>query len=171
MIESNAINNPEILGNKTLSERINFIFSKADVAKSNEISKILINFEKDCISKCLEPKTARMYRSNSKKFLEINEIDDVNELNVSDTLDYHTFLEKYHNYIHYEKRLSQKSINQHYCSLDSFFDFLIYFRYVKINPIPFWRKRFVNFYKPEEPRQAYVPKIEEMREFLISVDD
>lgn len=129
------------------------------------------NYEYDLFSKCLEAKTVKMYSVHVRTFLDLNEIKSLESLNKSDYLDYHPYLDRFTHYIRIEKKLSQKSINSYFCALDAFFDYLVYYRYVKINPVPLYRKRFIRYYKPEEPEQSYVPNINEMIEFLESIND
>lgn len=132
---------------------------------------LLSQFRNDCLSRQLEVKTANQYVSCVTKYLEQTGINSITELDRNDYLDSHDDLSSFNNYLVQERQLKWHSVNVYFNALENFFDFLVYFRHVRINPIPFYRKRCMRIYKDEEPEQSYVPKLKEMAEFVDSIDD
>ena len=131
----------------------------------------MIKFKQDILSKQREVKTANQYVSCVGNFLRETGIEKIEDLDKNDYLEYHDDLTLFSSHLIQERQLSSHTVNVYFNALENFFDFLVYFRHIRVNPIPFYRKRCLNVYKEEEPEQAYVPKVKEMAEFVETIDD
>lgn len=124
----------------------------------------------DCLSRRLELKTAKQYVSYSKKFLDHTGVETIKQLDRNDYLAYNNDFDSFINHL-YNRGLKQHTVSVYFNALENLFDFLVFHRYIRMNPVSFYRKRFAGNYKSEEPEQSYVPRLKEMAEFVDSIDD
>lgn len=151
---------------------MDILYNKPDLIGSHEvlIEKIMPKFQRDCLSRHLELKTAKQYVSCSQKFCDHAGIYKIEQLDRDDYLSYNDDFDSFINHL-YGRSLKQHSVEVYFNALENLFDFLVFHRYVRLNPVSFYRKRFIGGYKSEEPEQSYVPKLKEMAEFIDTIDD
>lgn len=129
------------------------------------------DFRRHCVARGLVDKTSAMYSSHILKYCELNDITTADEIFMPSQRDYHESLERLNLYLRAENHLSETTVNEYFCALDRFFSWQIYLGNTEINPVPFFRKNCIYYYKKSMPRQSYVPSLDEMRRFLKFVDD
>jgi Site-specific recombinase XerD len=155
------------------SNDLNFNFINNRTYHSPETlvdESLMVKFRNDCLSRNMEEKTANQYVSYSMKFCEYVGIKKIKQLDKDDYLSYYDDFDSFINYL-YGKGLKQHTVSVYFNSLENLFNFLVFHRYIRMNPVPFFRKRFTGTYKAEEPEQSYVPRLKEMAEFIDSIDD
>ena len=131
---------------------------------------LMVKFRNDCLSRQMELKTAKQYVSCAMKFFDYVGIKTIKQLDRNDYLAYNNDFDLFINYL-YGKGLKQHTVGVYFNALENLFNFLVFHRYVRMNPVSFYRKRLMGNYKEEEPEQSYVPRLKEMAEFVDSIDD
>lgn len=137
----------------------------------SDLIKAIGDFERHCVARGLVRKTAATYASHVRKYCELNEIQSLDDFFRETQRDYHEPLETLSIWLRAENDRSENTVNEYYCALDRFFSWQIYLGTTNINPVPFFRQNCIYFYKRRMPKQAYVPELDEMIEFLDFVDN
>jgi len=128
-----------------------------DASRQSDLASDLINqFREDCTIRGMSPESTRRCISSLRiyaRFLASRQLD----LLSADKNVLKSFLE----YLRRERSVSQKTIENHFCALSAFYDFLEYEEHIPRNPIHSVRKRYPRRYKDNDDGQVRT---------LISVD-
>lgn len=135
------------------------------------LDQIINDFRRHCIARGLVTKTALMYASHIRKYCELNEITTPEDLFRDSQREYHDPLETLNVWLRSQNNRSENTVNEYFCALDRFYSWQIYLGNTEINPVPFFRKNCIYYYKRRMSAQAYVPTLEEMSRFLEFIDD
>ena len=136
-----------------------------------QLEKMTDDFRRHCLARGLVDKTSGLYARRVQKYFELNDIRSPKEIFMPTQHDYHESLERLNLFLRAENHYTETTVNQYFCALDRFFSWQIYLGNTEINPVPFYRKNCIYYYKKSMPKQAYVPSLDEMRQFLKSIDD
>lgn len=139
----------------------------AAATKSDIPTELIKRFGEDCAVRGLSPETTRRYLSSIKIFNNFLLERDFDILNVDkDVLK--TFLE----YLRKDRNITQKTVENYFAALTSFYDFLEYEDYVLKNPINTVRKRYLRRYKDNnEGQMRRLISIDEMTNLINSTID
>ena len=128
-------------------------------------SALLKGFERDCHLRDMPEETIRCYRSDLRIFFDFIEKDGGNILSFENE-DLERFLE----YLRNERNVSQPRIKHYFSVLSSFYDYLLFKKYVKVSIILPFRKRFIRSYKKNyKPAEKKLLSVEEMAFFINSI--
>jgi len=103
----------------------------------------LVNdFMEDCRLRGYSPETIRSHRSNLRtiaKFLNnhMMSFTDVDKTVLRETLDY----------LRNERKVSQKTLENYFSALSSFYEYMVYTNLHSVNPVSSFRKRYLKTYK------------------------
>ncbi len=118
---------------------------------------LIAEFKEDCLIRGMSPESLRRYISNIRIFAEYLEANGKDLLKVDKHI-----LKGFIAHLRRDREVSQKSVENYFTSISSFYDYLQYEEYVEGNPVGPVRKRYVRSYKDNDDSH--------MRK-LISVDD
>jgi len=124
----------------------------------NEID-LLDSFLCDCAVRNFSLRTAASYKSHIKYFLTFYSIH-------ATINDFKSFLV----HIRDEKGYSASTVENYFCSLSTFYDFLEWERVIEKNMIPQFRKRYIRHYKEQRPEERQLISLEQMRELIDSAE-
>jgi integrase/recombinase XerD len=128
-------------------------------------SALIKGFERDCHLRDMPEETIRCYRSDLRIFFDFIEKDGGNILSFENE-DLERFLE----YLRNERNVSQPRIKHYFSVLSSFYDYLLFKKYVKVSIILPFRKRFIRSYKKNyKPAEKKLLSVEEMAFFINSI--
>jgi integrase/recombinase XerD len=112
-------------------------------------SDLIEQFRDDCDSRGLSPESTRRYISSLRIYaLYLAEKDE--DILIVDKNVIKGFLD----YLRKEREIGQKTVENYFCALSSFYDFLEYEDYVDKNPINSVRKRYISRYKDNDDGQV-----------------
>lgn len=135
------------------------------------IASTVTDFRRHCVARGLVDKTSAMYASHVMKYCELNDITDPQDIFYESQREYHDPLERLNLWLRHENHRSENTVNEYFCALDRFFSWQVYLGNTEINPVPFFRQNCIYYYKKRMPQQAYVPSLDEMRDFLEMIDN
>lgn len=120
--------------------------------------ELVTDYIADCEIRALSPETIRSTRSNLRtiaRFLDKLDVD-------FERVDKES-LKQVLSYLQNQRRVGLKTQKHYFSDLSSFFDYLVYEEKAQNNPIPAFRKRYLNSYKNSEASsQRKLISIEEM---------
>lgn len=124
-------------------------------------------FKEDCAVRGMSPESARRYFSSLRIYAQYLSSKN-QDLFLADKNTIKGFLE----YLRRERAVSQKTVENYFCALSSFYEFLEYEEYIDRNPINSVRKRYLRRYKDNDDGQVRkLISIEEMARLIKSVLD
>jgi integrase/recombinase XerD len=125
----------------------------------NEID-LVESFLCDCQVRNFSPRTIASYKSHLKYFLNFYPI----SATMNDLKDFLVLLRD-------ERALSVSTIENYFCSLSTFYDFLVWEHIVPENNIPKFRKRYIRNYKESRPEERQLISLEQMKNLIDSAKD
>ena len=139
-----------------------------DASRQSDLASDLISqFREDCAIRGMSPESTRRYISSLRiyaQFLASRQLD----LLRADKNVLKSFLE----YLRRERSVSQKTIENYFCALSAFYDFLEYEEHIPRNPIHSVRKRYLRRYKDNDDGQVRkLISVDEMARLINSVMD
>jgi integrase/recombinase XerD len=130
-------------------------------------SDLIEQFRNDCDSRGLSPESSRRYIS-SLRIYALYLADKNEDILIVDKNVIKGFLD----YLRKEREIGQKTVENYFCALSSFYDFLEYEDYVDKNPINSVRKRYIRRYKDNDDGQVRkLISVDEMARLIRSVLD
>jgi len=120
------------------------------VSELSEVSHadvdLIVEFVKDCRLRGYSPETIRSHRSNLRtisRFLNQNGLSflDVDKDALRMLLDY----------LKNTRKVGHKTVDSYFSALSSFYEYLMFEEKIKSNPVPSFRKRYLNSYKSHQP--------------------
>jgi integrase/recombinase XerD len=137
------------------------------IAQPYPSSDLIEQFRDDCDSRGLSPESTRRYISSLRIYaLYLAEKDE--DILIVDKNVIKGFLD----YLRKEREIGQKTVENYFCALSSFYDFLEYEDCVDKNPINSIRKRYIRRYKDNDDGQVRkLISVEEMAHLIRSVLD
>lgn len=145
---------------------------RRDVCSSTDLDMhsseyLLERFKRDCRSRGISSETTRRYLSSLGIFNQYLKDRSLKVLDV-DRDEIRDFLD----YLRQEREVSYKTIENYFSALSSFYEFLMYEKYVNGNPINPVRKRYVKSYKDNDDGQTRkLISVVEMAKLINSVID
>jgi len=128
-------------------------------------SFLLEGYERDCRLRDMSNETIRCYRNDLKIFMDFMDKNGVNILTVENK-DLELFLE----YLRNQREVSQPRVKHYFSVLSSFYDYLVFNKYVIVSVILPFRKRFIRSYKKNyKASEKKLLSVEEMAYFINSI--
>lgn len=129
------------------------------------LSDLLKGFERDCLLRGLSQETIRVYRNDLNIFLDFINSSGLDLYKIENDN-----LENFLLYLRKERNVSQPRIKHYFSVLSSFYDFLVFKKYVKVSNILPFRKRFIRSYKKQyTPAKKKLLSVDEMSFFVNSI--
>ncbi|WP_440944929.1 tyrosine-type recombinase/integrase [Methanosarcina sp. T3] len=125
----------------------------------NEID-LLDSFLCDCAVRNFSPRTIAAYKSHLNYFLKFYSVG----ITTNDLKDFLILLRD-------ERGLSASTVENYFCTLSTFYDFLVWENIVKENIILPFRKRYIRYYKEPRPEERQLISLEQMRDLINSAED
>jgi integrase/recombinase XerD len=125
----------------------------------NEID-LVESFLCDCKVRNFSPGTIASYKSHIKYFLSFYSVN----ANMNDFKDFLVLLRD-------ERALSASTVDNYFCALSTFYDFLLWEKIVTENIVPQFKKRFVRYYKEQKPEKRQLINKEQMKNLINSTED
>jgi integrase/recombinase XerD len=130
-------------------------------------SDLIEQFRDDCDSRGLSPESTRRYISSLRIYALYLADKDEDILSVDKNV-----IKGFLDYLRKERGIGQKTVENYFCALSSFYDFLEYEDYVDKNPINSVRKRYIRRYKDNDDGQVRkLISVDEMARLIRSVLD
>ena len=132
-----------------------------------ELERLIDDFREDCILRGMSEESVRKYISAVRIFIRF--LRD-KKLKFSD-VDKNVLREFLH-YLRFEKNVKQKTLENYFSALSTFYDYLAYEKIVQANDVLPFRKRYLRRYKNDD--EQYVRRllnIEEMSKLVNSILD
>lgn len=123
----------------------------------DENSKVIQEFLEDCELRNLSPETIRAYKGDLRifnRFLLQNQISPA-DLGKDD-------LRNFLRYLKEERKISQKTIDNYFSALSSFYKYLVYENVVDRNIVLPFRERYLNQYGKSDSQNRQLISVEEM---------
>ena len=129
--------------------------------------RLIEEFCEDCRLRNMTEETIRRYRSSLKIFLNFLSKE---KLTIKD-VDNHT-LREFLYYVRFGRRVKQKTVENYFSALATFYDYLTFEGITPTNPILPFRKRYLRRYKnePNDPPKR-IPTVEEVSKLVNSILD
>ncbi|AKB35546.1 Site-specific recombinase [Methanosarcina siciliae C2J] len=121
---------------------------------------LLDSFLCDCQVRNFSPRTIASYKSHVQYFLNFYNI----HASVNDLKDFLV-------HIRDERGLSASTVENYFCSLSTFYEFLVWERVVKENTIPAFRKRYIRYYKEPRSEERQLISLKQMKNLIDSAGD
>lgn len=129
--------------------------------------ELILRFKEDCEIRGMSAETIRRYISSINIYARYLAERGLDILNVNKEV-IRGFLE----YLRKDRGISHKTVENYFCSLSSFYDFLEYEEYISRNPIKSVRKRYLRRYKDNDAGQMRkLISVEEMAHLINSTMD
>jgi len=139
----------------------------SDANKEPSADRIIDRFEKDCLIRGMSPLSVKSYVYNVRKFREYLDQHGVYLLDVDKDI-----LRDYLEYMRYERGLHQKTVENNFTTLSSFYEYLAYEGLLEMNPVLQVRKRYLRRYKDNDDGQTrQLISVEEMTRLINSTLD
>jgi integrase/recombinase XerD len=125
-------------------------------------TRLIADFKSDLMTRGLSADTIKSYPLYAKRLYDFSgDLLTVNE----------GVLSKYLSYLRNEEKVGFTSIRRYFAALGTFFDFLVFMRYISVNPITsVFKKRYLRSYKSHDPMQRrQCISIEQARLFVESI--
>jgi integrase/recombinase XerD len=132
-----------------------------------DLTKLVEGFSADCSLRNMTAESTRRYRSCLSIFgsflnsrgIPIKEVD-------------RFALKEFLEYIRFERRVGQKTVENYYSAISAFYDYLVFEELSQLNPVAPFRKRFLRNYKDEarDPERRLL-SVEEMSKLVNSILD
>jgi integrase/recombinase XerD len=137
-------------------------------ASASDSSADLIGlFEEDCGVRGMSPESSRRYISSLRIYAQYLSSCNQDILNVDKNI-----IKGFLDYLRRERSVSQKTVENYFCAMSSFYDFLEYEEYIDKNPINSVRKRYLRRYKDNDDGQVRkLISVEDMTRLINSVLD
>ena len=126
------------------------------VESKNEID-LLDSFLCDCQIRNFSHRTIESYKSHLKYFLQFYPV----STNTNNLKDFLLLLRD-------ERGLSSSTVENYFCSLSTFFDYLEWEKVLEKNVIPQFRKRYIRYYKEPRPEERQLIGLEQMKDLIDS---
>lgn len=141
--------------------------SEAAVENAIPPGDLIAQFKDDCAVRGMSAESARRYFSSLRIYAQYLSSKN-QDLILADKNTIKGFLD----YLRRERGVSQKTVENYFCALSSFYEFLEYEEYVNSNPINSVRKRYLRRYKDNDDGQVRkLLTVEEMARLINSVLD
>jgi integrase/recombinase XerD len=139
----------------------------AEMAQADPCMDLIVQFREDCEVRGLSPESARRYFSSLRIYSQY-----LFSKNQDMLLADKNVVKGFLDYLRREREVSQKTVENYFCALSSFYDYLEYEDYVEKNPINQVRKRYLHRYKDNDDGQTRkLISVEEMARLINSVLD
>ena len=139
----------------------------SDARKEPSEDRIIDRFERDCSIRGMSPLSVKSYVYNVRKFREYLDQQGVHLLDVDKDI-----LRDYLEYQRYERGLSQKTVENNFTTLSSFYEYLAYEGRLDMNPVLQVRKRYLRRYKDNDDGQTrQLISVEDMTRLINSTLD
>lgn len=136
------------------------------ILKTNATT-LLHQFIDDCRLRGLSEESLRSYRSSVQIFIEFLDRDEVNVLQVDVTS-----LKQFLSYLKDERRVRQKTVENYFTAISSFYTYLVFEDRIEVNPVTSFRQRYLVRYKKEQqPAQRQLLSVEEVGRLVNSIMD
>jgi integrase/recombinase XerD len=112
-------------------------------------TRLIERFEKDCTIRGMTRGSVESYVYNVKKFHKYLDQNGLHLLDVDRDV-----LRDYLEYLRYERGLSQKTVENYFTTISSFYEYLVYERVIEVNPVLQVRKRYLRRYKDNDDGQT-----------------
>lgn len=132
-----------------------------------DLAKLVQGFSADCSLRNMTVESTRRYRSCLSIFGNFLEARGITFTEV-DRFRLKEFLE----YVRFERRVNQKTVENYFSAISSFYDYLVFEELSQTNPVMPFRKRFLRNYKGEsrDPERKLL-SVEEMSKLVNSILD
>jgi len=140
----------------------------AEAAASTELSIDLVkSFKEDCELRGMSPRTVERYVSSVRSLRRYLDREALDSLSTENNV-----LMGYLDHLRRERGLKQRTIENDFAAVSSFYEFLIYKGYVDRNPVVSIRKRYLRSYKDNDEGQVRkLISVEEMATLINSIID
>ena len=129
--------------------------------------KLIGRFEKDCLIRGMSPLSVKSYVYNVEKFNKYLDERGLHLLRVGKDE-----LRDYLEYQRYERGLHQKTVENNFTTLSSFYEYLAYEGFLEVNPVLQVRKRYLRRYKDNDDGQTrQLISLEDMTRLINSTLD
>jgi len=140
--------------------------AEAEVMNSSSLD-FIDQLRDDCDVRGMSPESARRYYSSLRIYAQY-----LSSINQDILLVDKNTIKGFLYYLRRERRVGQKTVENYFCALSSFYEFLEYEEYVDRNPINSVRKRYLRRYKDNDDGQVRkLISVEEMARLINSVLD
>lgn len=123
-------------------------------------SNLLDAFLCDCTVRNFSPRTIAAYKSHLNYFMKFYSVC----ISTNDLKDFLILLRD-------ERGLSASTVENYFCTLSTFYDFLVWENIVKENIVLPFRKRYIRYYKDPRPEERQLISLEQMRDLINSAED
>jgi site-specific recombinase XerD len=130
---------------------------KASTKTKDNSRKLIERFQKDCIIRGMPPESTVRYISTLKIFDGFLRAKGFDLLQVEETI-----LRDWLEYLRIDRKVSQKTLENYFTEISSFYEFTLYEGLIAANPVAAVRKRYLRRYKNND---------EEHTHKLVSVED
>jgi integrase/recombinase XerD len=132
-----------------------------------ELERLIDDFREDCILRGMSEESVRKYISAVRIFIRFLRDKKLKFSNVDKNV-----LREFLHYLRFEKNVKQKTLENYFSALSTFYDYLAYEKIVQANDVLPFRKRYLKRYKNDD--EQYVRRllnIEEMSRLVNSILD
>lgn len=142
--------------------------SMIEAAVAADFSADLISqFREDCDVRGMSPESSRRYFSSLRIYAQYLSGRNQDILSVDKNI-----VKGFLDYLRRERGVGQKTVENYFCALSSFYEFLEYEEYIDKNPINSVRKRYLHRYKDNDDGQVRkLISVEDMAKLINSVLD
>lgn len=139
-----------------------------EAAVAADFSADLISqFREDCDVRGMSPESSRRYFSSLRIYAQYLSSRNQDILSVDKNI-----VKGFLDYLRRERGVGQKTVENYFCALSSFYEFLEYEEYIDRNPINSVRKRYLHRYKDNDDGQVRkLISVEDMAKLINSVLD
>jgi len=128
---------------------------------------LIDQFRDDCDVRGMSPESTRRYYSSLRIYVQY-----LSSINQDLLLVDKNTIKGFLDYLRRERRVGQKTVENYFCALSSFYEFLEYEGYIDRNPINSVRKRYLRRYKDNDDGQVRkLISVEDMARLINSVLD
>ncbi|NYT10123.1 MAG: tyrosine-type recombinase/integrase [Methanosarcinales archaeon] len=140
--------------------------AEAEVTNSSSLD-FIDQFRDDCDVRGMSPESTRRYYSSLRIYAQY-----LSGINQDMLLVDKNTIKGFLDYLRRERGVGQKTVENYFCALSSFYEFLEYEEYVDRNPINSVRKRYLRRYKDNDDGQVRkLISVEEMARLINSILD
>lgn len=137
------------------------------LSDSSTSSDLVEQYKEDCDIRGLSTESTRRYISSIKIFVQYLEEDGLDLLSIDRTV-FRRFLD----YLRKGRGVSQKTIENYFTAISSFYEFMEYEGYIDNNPVQSVRKRYIRRYKDNnEGQMRKLISVQEMEMLINSTMD
>ncbi|MDF0592103.1 tyrosine-type recombinase/integrase [Methanotrichaceae archaeon M04Ac] len=139
----------------------------SDTGKRPPAERIIDRFERDCSIRGMSPLSVKSYVYNVQKFHNYLQERGLNLLDADKDV-----LRDYLEFMRYDRGLHQKTVENNFTTLSSFYEYLAYEGFLEENPVLQVRKRYLRRYKDNDDGQTrQLISVEDMTRLINSTLD